>query len=66
MARCAKCLVDLRHADCTGESALFSPDREFELCEPCWIKEDALIDERGTNDLPEIVERYRDNLRGAR
>jgi hypothetical protein len=62
---CANCCLNLRFAKCTGESGLYSPGRSFELCEPCWIEEDRLIDEQG-NNIPDRLERYRANDRRGR
>lgn len=59
---CARCCDQLWPGATTGESALYSPDRPFELCEPCFFAEEALIDEQGTNNLPDELRRYRENL----
>lgn len=56
--RCSACRMWIPDGATTGESSLYSPDRAFTLCEPCWLAEDALIDERGTNNLPEELSRY--------
>lgn len=62
---CVRCRWPLGRS--TGESALYSPHREFTLCEPCFFEEDAQIEAAGTNNLPEQVERYRQNIKlGAR
>jgi hypothetical protein len=45
-----------------GVSSVYSPDQQFMLCEPCWLEEDAEIEARGTNDLPERIHQYRQTL----
>jgi PP-loop superfamily ATP-utilizing enzyme len=61
---CARCRIRVDQiADCLGESGLYSPNRAFTLCEPCFLEEESEIDERGTNDIPERIEAYRRNLR---
>lgn len=60
---CANCRKDLSTVDCTGESGIYSPNRPFELCEPCWNDEDKMIDETGTNDHPELIEKYKTNVK---
>ena len=60
---CARCRCNLYEQDCTGESGLYSPNRAFTLCEPCFFDEDAEIEKEGTNDLPLRIEQYRENIR---
>jgi hypothetical protein len=60
---CARCRIRLRWEDCQGESGLYSPNRSFTLCEPCFEEEDREIDVMGMNDLPERLEEYRRNLK---
>lgn len=55
---CARCGKVLDDGACTGESQLYSPNTAFTLCEPCWLKEDAEIEEYGTNDMPELLKTY--------
>lgn len=60
MARTCRCCLGWRgDRDCEGLSSLYSPDREYVLCEPCFEDEEALIDASGSNDHPEIVAAYR-------
>lgn len=54
------CFIGERMAD--GLSSVYSPDRAFRLCEPCWLEEDAEIERQGTNDLPHLRERYEANV----
>ncbi len=56
---CAWCKGHIWEGDTTGDSSLYSPDEHFLLCEPCWLAEDELIDERGTNEVPELIAIYR-------
>lgn len=51
--RCKKRVLDT--GDC-GESALYG-SRHL-ICEPCFHDEDAEIELRGTNDLPERLASY--------
>lgn len=59
---CARCGKFVRDEECQGESGIYSPNRIFMLCEPCFEAEDAEIDEAGTNDLPERLEQYKRRL----
>jgi len=61
---CANCRRSIEFARCTGDSSLYNPgqSRAIELCEPCFLEEEAAIDEAGTNNLPERLARYRRNL----
>lgn len=61
---CANCCRDLHAVRCTGQSGLYYPnnDKGIELCEPCFLEEDELIEELGTNDQPERLARYLDNI----
>ena len=62
MAHCANCKVDLYDAPCTGTSGLYNPGpRSFLLCEDCFLEEEDLVDETGTNNHPERVARYAAN-----
>lgn len=61
--RCARCGKPIKHGEAIGESALYSPERAFTLCEPCFLDEDAEIEAAGTNNNPDMIERYKDNLR---
>jgi hypothetical protein len=60
---CARCRIQLIDSDCQGESGIYSPNRTFTLCEPCFEDEDKEI-EHG-NDLPHRLEEYRANLRAG-
>lgn len=55
---CARCCKSMRYGDASGESQVFSPTRAFELCEPCWLKEDAEIEANGSNKIPELLAMY--------
>lgn len=55
---CANCKSLIWSNDPDGVSSLYSPDQEFILCEPCWLAEEAEIERRGTNDIPELVAHY--------
>lgn len=63
---CARCRQRLdEYRDCIGESGLYSPHRGFDLCEPCFDAEDAEIDARGSNEWPERIAEYKQNLRAG-
>ena len=55
---CANC-KNHRLEDGSGESQIYSPHEAFTLCEECWLEEDRLIEEEGTNDLPERLAHYK-------
>jgi hypothetical protein len=63
---CARCRIRVdQDRDCLGESGIYSPNRAFTLCEPCFIEEDVeTAGERG-NNLPERIEMYRANLKAG-
>lgn len=58
-ARCGKLVCD---QECQGESGIYSPDRRFMLCEPCFDAEYEEIEAAGTNDLPERLKQYEQRL----
>ena len=60
---CARCCKSIRPDETTGESGLYSPSRSFTLCEPCFFAEDAEIEEKGTNNMPDVIASYVENLR---
>lgn len=60
---CPSCRGAISFNECTGESGIYRSGGIPDLCERCFIIEDAIIDERGTNDLPEILEAYIQNDR---
>lgn len=63
---CARCRIKVDQIrDCLGESGIYSPNRAFTLCEPCFEEEDREIDAAGTNTLPERIEMYRANLKAG-
>ena len=55
---CACCKKKIYYGETDGESALYSPNRKFILCEPCFFDEDTEIEEKGTNDIPERLAKY--------
>lgn len=63
---CARCRIKVDQLrDCLGESGIYSPNRAFTLCEPCFLEEEREMDAAGTNDLPERIEMYRFNLKAG-
>lgn len=65
MTACASCGVLIGR--CSGTSSLYNPGRGVDiiLCEPCWLNEDDMIEETGTNDHPDVVKRYLANIAGG-
>jgi hypothetical protein len=56
---CANCGCNLGRLKATGISGLYFPGNvDIELCESCFLLEDALIDEVGTNNIPERLSHY--------
>lgn len=53
---CARCKQYFGNARSSGESALYRS--RHVLCEPCFFDEDAEIEERGTNNLPDTLAKY--------
>lgn len=58
MARftCARCKQFFPNASCSAESGIYQS--RHVLCEPCFFDEDAEIEERGTNNLLDTLEKY--------
>ena len=56
---CAGCGMRLYRDSPMGESSIFSPHREYLLCEPCFDVEDALVENEGTNVLPDVLNFYK-------
>ena len=59
-SHCANCGTDLEDQSCAGASSLYTGCSRFGigLCEMCWLIEDDLIEQKGTNVLPERVRHY--------
>lgn len=53
---CARCKKYVRTGEPEGRSAIYGSSHD--LCEPCFFAEDAEIEERGTNNLPETLAKY--------
>ena len=63
---CARCRIKVDQLrDCLGESGIYSPNRAFTLCEPCFEEEDRELDGERGNNLPERLDMYRANLRAG-
>jgi hypothetical protein len=56
---CASCKCQLTNASWVSK---LRSRVQYYLCPPCGKEENILIDDAGTNDLPEEVEYYADNL----
>lgn len=54
-----------------GESSIYGSRDVTDLCSTCWLNEDDLIEEVGTNDpdsndqIKNLLARYRANMRNA-
>ena len=63
---CARCRVKVDpDRDCLGESGLYSPNRAFTLCEPCFEEEYTETNGDRGNNIPERIEMYRANLKAG-
>lgn len=60
---CPSCCGAIYGGECTGESGIYKAWDIPDLCERCFLIEEAIVDERGTNDLPEILAAYIENDR---
>lgn len=56
MEVCPRCKKRVLNRNDSGESQLYN-SRHI-LCVPCFFKEEAEIDEKGTNNLPETLKSY--------
>lgn len=61
--KCARCGKWLRDNETTGESGLYSPHKKYTLCEPCFFDEEAEQEDAGTNNLPNTLAKYEENLK---
>lgn len=61
--KCPNCKKPL--GNCVGKSSIYGSKDVPDLCEPCWLDEEDLIDREGTNDpdgsdvIRERLEHYR-------
>ncbi len=60
---CPRCSNKIFIGQPTGESQIYRSHGIPDLCEPCWMDEDDEIELAGTNDLPETLAWYRQNMR---
>lgn len=60
---CPRCTCAIFWGDATGVSGIYGSDDVDDLCEACFLEEDEQIDREGTNDLPQTLARYRQNMR---
>lgn len=60
---CPRCCAYIPERATVGESAIYQSHDVSDLCEPCFFDEDREIEDRGTNNLPDTLERYRQNMR---
>jgi hypothetical protein len=59
MSKCPNCKKPL--GNCVGTSSLYGSHDIGDLCEDCWLEEEDLIDEEGTNS-PEYSEKIKARL----
>lgn len=68
---CAGCKIRLDPGMTTGNSLIYKRSSDlptekqgltFILCEECFLEEDEMIDEKGTNDIPSRIEHYFKNV----
>lgn len=59
---CPRCMSLIQRGSGRGESQLYQSHDIPDLCEPCFFDEEAEVEERGTNNLPDTLERYRQNM----
>jgi hypothetical protein len=55
---CACCRKVIKFPEAEVESQLYCPKYQFILCEACGEIEDKAIDEKGSNDIPELLNTY--------
>lgn len=60
LGKCAGCGCPIYQHMTTGQSGLYSPQRHYTLCEPCFFAEDTEIETRG-NNLPDLIAIYNEN-----
>jgi hypothetical protein len=58
---CVRCQCSIVNAKELGSPSIYGSPDEWDLCGPCFHDEDREIEERGTNDLPDVFEAYRHN-----
>ena len=58
--RCNGCIALIKGI--IHDSGLYGATPDIELCKACSILEELSIEEEGTNDIPELLEIYTDNL----
>lgn len=63
---CPRCCGWRGSRSSSGQSGLYGSHDIPDLCEPCFFDEEAETEERGTNNLPDTLARYRENVRFAR
>ena len=57
---CVRCCEKLGRV--TGESSIYRSDDSHILCEPCFFDEEAEQERRGTNNLPDVLAKYDENI----
>lgn len=63
---CPRCMSLIPRGSGRGSSSIYQSHDIPDLCEPCFFDEEAEIDERGTNNLPDTLGRYRQNMQRLR
>ncbi len=60
---CPRCCERIYDGQTTGESGIYKSHGVSLLCEACFFDEEREVDEKGRNDLPDTLARYRENDR---
>ena len=58
ITRCACCRKVIKFPEAQVESQLYCRSYQFILCESCGENEEKAIEEKGTNDIPELLNTY--------
>ena len=56
--RCCNCGKEMHDTETQGYSSIYGASEYHLMCEPCFFEEEALIDERGSNDHPDRLKHY--------
>lgn len=59
---CVGCGMQLFRGSTYGESSIYQSRPRHILCESCFEVEEALIDNEGTNNLPDVLKFYEKTL----
>ena len=60
---CPRCSNLIRSGEARGESAIYGSHDIPDLCEQCFSDEEEEIEQAGTNNLPDTLAWYRQNMK---